>query len=273
MRAARWSLLVVVATLLGACSSGPVRVAAPEPPPATGPRGSLAEPAAAEAVVETPAPAAEAASAPSAPALAPAGLADAEDNPLLGVGVAGPVLAVSGPRAAARPGTVQAASAPPSGSAQPSGRIEIPAIGLNHQTYEGIDIGTINHGPSHWPGTPLPGQPGNTVFPGHRTTFSHPFYDLDKLVPGNDVIFTTASGRFTYKVTQTLIVAPTDIWVIKNTPDATFTLSACNPKGSARQRIIVKGRLAGAPQALQPVTPSPTTTPTTRPRVKFLGLL
>jgi len=153
--------------------------------------------------------------------------------------------------------------------AQPTGRIEIPAIGLNHLTYEGIDLATIDNGPSHWPGTPLPGERGNTVFPGHRTTHSRPFWDIDKLVVGNDVIFTTPAGRFTYKVTQTLIVNAADTWVVNGTPDATFTILGCHPKGSARQRYVVKGKLVGAPAPLAPIRPAPTTT-TTRPR--FLGI-
>jgi sortase (surface protein transpeptidase) len=78
------------------------------------------------------------------------------------------------------------------------------------------------------------------------------------------VIFTTASGRFTYKVTQTLIVGARDVWVVNPTPDATFTIMACHPKGSARQRYVVKGTLVAAPPP--PPKPSPPTT-------KFLGLL
>lgn len=144
-----------------------------------------------------------------------------------------------------------------------TGRIEIPAIGLSHPTFEGVALATINHGPSHWPGTPLPGEPGNTVFPGHRTTYSRPFWDIDELVPGDEVIFTTPAGRFTYRVTETLIVGEYERWILRSTAEPTFTIFACHPKGSARQRFVVKGELVSAPATTTTVPPSSTTTTTT----------
>ena len=74
---------------------------------------------------------------------------------------------------------------------------------------------------------------------GHRTSHDHPFLEIDKLVAGDTVIFTTVEGRFTYKVTSTKIVNPTDTWIIDQTNDATATLFACHPLHSTRQRIVV----------------------------------
>lgn len=156
------------------------------------------------------------------------------------------------PRAAARTGT------PPV-----TGRIEIPKIGLSHTTYEGNTLAEIDHGPSHWPGTAMPGQPGNTVFPGHRVTHTRPFYSIEQLAPGDQVIFTTASGRFAYQVTKAFVVEPSDTWIIRQTEDATFTIFACHPRGSAAQRYVVQGRLATAPAAARP---HPSTTTTQPPR-------
>ncbi len=267
MRATRWSLLVAVVTLIAACSSGGVEVTMPEPPPVTAP-ADVAEPAVADAVTEPPAPAAEPQAVAELPAPSPdEAPAAAEDDPVpLGAAPRAPVGRTGAPAA----GGVQAAHAAPARRAQPTGRIEIPAIGLNHATYEGIDLATIDNGPSHWPGTPLPGQQGNTVFPGHRTTHSRPFWDMDRLVPGNEVIFSNSTGRFTYRVREVFIVNANETWVVNNTPDATFTIIACHPKGSARQRIVAKGNLVSAPLA-PPAPPKPAPTPTTRQ--KFLGIL
>jgi sortase A len=123
------------------------------------------------------------------------------------------------------------------------GTISIPKIGLEHPIYEGITLTVINHGPGHWPGSALPGRRGNTVFPGHRVTHSHPFLDIDRLAPGDQVTFRTDDGTFTYAVTGTQIVTPDAMWVIDPTPQPTMTLIACHPKHSARQRIIVTGKL------------------------------
>lgn len=154
------------------------------------------------------------------------------------------------------PGEVEAEDDRPGGAPPVTGQIEIPKIGLTHQTYEGNTLEEIDWGPSHWPGTPMPGEKGNTVYPGHRTTHTRPFYDIDLLAEGDSVIFTTAAGRFVYRVTHTFVVEPQDVWIVGNTPDPTFTIFACHPKGSAAQRYVVKGRLASAPP--------PTTTTTTK---------
>ena len=123
------------------------------------------------------------------------------------------------------------------------GTINIPKIGLVHPIYEGITLTVIDHGPGHWPGTAMPGHRGNVVFPGHRVTHTHPFLNLDRIAPGDPVIFQTPDGTFTYQVTSIQIVKPTDLWVIDQTPDPTMTLIACHPKHSAAQRIVVKGKL------------------------------
>jgi sortase A len=123
------------------------------------------------------------------------------------------------------------------------GTIEIPKIGLLHPVFEGITLTVIDHGPGHWPGSALPCQAGNTVFPGHRVTHSHPFLNLDLVAPGDQIVFRMPGRDCVYKVTGTQIVGPNDIFVTDPTPTPTVTLIACHPKHSAAQRIVVKGTL------------------------------
>lgn len=137
------------------------------------------------------------------------------------------------------------------------GSIHIPSIGLQHAVFEGVTLTIINEGPGHWPGSAMPGQVGNTVFPGHRTTYSRPFHDLDKLVPGDDVVFQMPEADYVYKVVETKIVTPEELWVIDQGVTPTFTLIACHPKGSARQRIVVKGDLAATIPKVVPTTAVP----------------
>ena len=61
------------------------------------------------------------------------------------------------------------------------GRLEIPALGLDVALHQGIEMRVIDRGPSHWPGTALPGQPGNVVIAGHRVTNTRPFRYIDTL--------------------------------------------------------------------------------------------
>jgi sortase A len=125
------------------------------------------------------------------------------------------------------------------------GVVEIPKIGLVHPVYEGITLTVIDHGPGHWPGSAMPCEAGNAVFPGHRVTHSHPFLDLDRLSPGDQIVFRMPGRDCVYAVTGTQIVRPTDVWVTDPTPQPTVTLIACHPKHSAARRIVVKGRLIG----------------------------
>jgi LPXTG-site transpeptidase (sortase) family protein len=121
------------------------------------------------------------------------------------------------------------------------GEVRIPKIGLVHPVYEGVTLTVVDRGPGHWPGSAVPGQLGNAVFAGHRVTHSHPFRHVDKLVPGDDIIFAMPNGTFTYKMTKQEIVKPTDTWIVNPTPDATLTLFACHPPGSAAKRIVIRG--------------------------------
>lgn len=125
----------------------------------------------------------------------------------------------------------------------PGGIIEIPRIHLKMAFVEGDDRDALKKGPGHYPDTPFPGTIGNAAIAGHRTTYLHPFYDIDKLRPGDKIIITTLAGKFTYKYKWQAIVKPTEVSVVDNTPDAELTLTSCNPKYSAAQRIVTRAVL------------------------------
>lgn len=129
----------------------------------------------------------------------------------------------------------------------PFGRIAIDRIGLDAVIFEGVDGKTLKLGPGHMPATPLPGQPGNAVISGHRTTYGRPFYDFDLLVVGDSIRVETALGMNTYAIRQILVVAPTDVWVTDPIDGAWLTLTTCNPKFSAAERLIVQAELIEGP--------------------------
>lgn len=133
--------------------------------------------------------------------------------------------------------------------------ISMPTLGVEDDVHSGMTLTALNRGPSWWPGTALPGQLGNVVIGGHRTTYSRPFRDLDQLQPGDPVIMTTAAGQFTYAVVGTEVVDPSAIQIADQTLGYTATLFACHPPGSAAYRIVAKLQLVDA--AGQPV-PGPT---------------
>jgi sortase A len=119
------------------------------------------------------------------------------------------------------------------------GTISIPKIGVSSTMYEGIRMTTLDYGPGHWPGTALPGQAGNVVVGGHRTSKHQVFRDVDQLVAGDEIVFEDDRGRHVYRVSRVEIVEPTAVWIVNPTETPTATLFACHPPGSTRQRIVV----------------------------------
>ena len=146
---------------------------------------------------------------------------------------------------------------PPEGDA--AAHIVIPDIGVDKIVVEGVSVSNLKRGPGHYPDSPLPGQPGNAAIAGHRTTYGAPFNRVDELDPGDDILVTTRQGAFRYEVRETQIVRPSQVEVLDDFGDNRLTLTACNPKYSARQRIVVVADLAPS------VEPAPAPTPTTTP--------
>ena len=134
-----------------------------------------------------------------------------------------------GEPAGSGPPTVAPTVAPPP-PGQPVGVISIPRIGLQMVAVEGTDAEQLRSGPGHYPGTPLPGEQGNVAIAGHRTTYLHPFYNLDAPVPGDVVNLLTVQGLFVYRVTSSQAVAPTDVAVVAPPATLTLTLTICNPR-------------------------------------------
>lgn len=146
---------------------------------------------------------------------------------------------------------------------EPVAKLSIPDIGLDWTVVSGVGTDPLRNGPGHYPGTPLPGMGGNAGIAGHRTTWGAPFNRIDELDPGDLITVQTVQGRFEYRVMEQengkghFIVTPDRVDVLSqgftDRPNR-LTLTACHPKFSARQRIIVVAELIGAPA---PTIPRP----------------
>lgn len=129
------------------------------------------------------------------------------------------------------------------------GRLAIPAIEIDEVMFEGVGTETLKKGPGHMPWTPVPGQPGNAVISGHRTTFGRPFYDLDKLEEGDRIEVETAVGVHVFEIRTKIVVEPTDVWVTEHKQGAWLTLTTCHPHFSAAERLIIQAELVEGPNA------------------------
>ena len=92
-----------------------------------------------------------------------------------------------------------------------------------------------------------PGQVGNTVISGHSSNdfidggeYKFVFALLERLAPG-DIFYLNYEGtRYTYTVTRTRVVKPTDVSsLVYETTKPEVTLITCTPLGTALNRLLV----------------------------------
>jgi sortase A len=133
---------------------------------------------------------------------------------------------------------------------EPIGWLEIPRIGVSGVVVHGDGETALNVGIAHLPETPLPWGAGNSALAAHRDTFFRP---LRHVRPADVLRLTTPHGQFEYRVRETFVVDPEDVWVLGPTLAPTLTLITCYPfnyLGSAPQRFIVRAeRVDGRPAA------------------------
>jgi len=128
---------------------------------------------------------------------------------------------------------------------QPIGRIVIPAIGVDVVMVEGTGKTDLKQGPGHWPETPFPGEGGNFVVSGHRTTYGAPFRRLNDLKPGDDIFAVLPYSLVHYQVTDVFIVYPDEVETVAQRGQEQISLAACHPLYSAKKRIVVQGDMVG----------------------------
>jgi sortase A len=150
--------------------------------------------------------------------------------------------------------------------------LRIPRFGSDFRfvIVHGVDQDDLRKGPGHYPGSAMPGQLGNFVVSGHRTTYSAPFNRAGDLRKGDRILIDTRARQYVYQVTGRRIVKPDAVEVTAPVPlrpkarptEKLITLTTCHPKYSARERLIIFGRLVSevprvtAPSAAEPARPA-----------------
>lgn len=128
-------------------------------------------------------------------------------------------------------------------------RIIIPKLQVDDVVVKGTKYRDLLVGPGLLEGTPLPGEPGNSVVAGHRDTF---FRHVGELSKGDEILVRRDGHEYRFHVTRKQIVLPSDTSVLDNTPDPELTLVTCYPTywiGPAPKRLIIQARLATPAEA------------------------
>jgi len=129
------------------------------------------------------------------------------------------------------------------------GVIYIPRFGEDHARplTGGVSLGVLDTlGLGHYPGTQMPGEVGNFAVAGHRQTHGQVLDLIHTLVPGDKIYIQTKDGFYTYVFRNNEIVMPDQVEVIAPVPakpdakptERYLTMTACNPRFGAEERII-----------------------------------
>lgn len=153
----------------------------------------------------------------------------------------------------------------------PVARLRIPRLGYDEIVLEGATLRTLAFGPARLRSGAAPGEPGNLVLAGHRTSWFRP---LEALAPGDTIEVEWRDSRLgnpsavdsrrgdsgahprrrdahnsiglrahSYVVQAVYVVSPEDVSLLGPTPDDALTLVTCYPFGLgpiSPQRFVVR---------------------------------
>ncbi|OGO72681.1 MAG: hypothetical protein A2Z49_08685 [Chloroflexi bacterium RBG_19FT_COMBO_56_12] len=122
-------------------------------------------------------------------------------------------------------------------------RIQIPALDIDAPIVQGDGWEQLKKGVGQHVGSANPGDKGNVVLSAHNDIFGELFRDLDRLKAGDQVILYTNQGAYTYIISDSKVVEPTQVEVMESTSLPSVTLISCYPYLVDNQRIVVTARL------------------------------
>lgn len=152
-------------------------------------------------------------------------------------------------------------------------RLIIPKLNVDVPVAFGINYNDVfeamNHGVAQFmiPGADaMPGQIGNLVISGHSAgdiysdnPYKFIFSGLERLEAGDLIYINYNSVRYTYRMTGSQVVEPTDVQaLIYSTDKPILTLITCTPLGTSRYRLLVIAEQISPDYSGETSTPEPT---------------
>jgi sortase A len=108
--------------------------------------------------------------------------------------------------------------------------IIIPSIALDISIFEGSNEKVLDQGAWLKPNGSNPGENGNIILTGHRYTYFNgvrPFYNMDKVVKGDEISIIWRGEKIDYKVLDKFTVKPQDTWVENQREGKYLTIYTC----------------------------------------------
>ena len=130
---------------------------------------------------------------------------------------------------------------------EPIAMLKVPRLGIDMVVVEGSSAEDLKAGPGHLRVSPLPGEFGNAVIVGRRTTYGGVFRNLDRLRPGDIFTAVTGQGTFTYKTVEVRRAAEGNADPLTGTLDSRLTLATSDPAMVGSGRLYAVAKLVGRP--------------------------
>jgi sortase A len=131
----------------------------------------------------------------------------------------------------------------PTPGPEQANRIQIPAIGVDAPIVQGDGWEQLKKGVGQHIGSANPGEKGNVVLSAHNDIFGEIFRDLDQLEPGDEITIYTNQRAYTYVVSESAIVEPTQVELMESTSQPALTLVSCYPYLVDDKRIAITSHL------------------------------
>jgi sortase A len=142
------------------------------------------------------------------------------------------------------------------GHAETIGLVYIPRFGPTYTRpiVEGTSQDVLDTlGLGHYSHTAMPGAVGNFALAGHRQTHGAVLDAIHTLVPGDRIYVQTKDGYYTYVFRNNQIVLPSRTDVLEPVPtlpgvaptERFLTMTSCNPRFGAQERIIAYALMEG----------------------------
>ena len=129
-----------------------------------------------------------------------------------------------------------------------------PAIGANAKIVANVNsadstdyLAALKKGVAHAAGSAYPGENGHIFLFAHSTdyfwnvgNYNAVFYLLYKVKQNDEVNLFYKDRRYTYKVTGSKIVDPSEVeYLTRKSPDELVTLQTCWPPGTTLKRLLI----------------------------------
>ena len=126
-------------------------------------------------------------------------------------------------------------------------KIEAPLVFASGTSKKELNA-ALDQGVVIYPGSKLPGEPGevfltghSSVYPWNKTPFGQVFTLIDKLEAGDIATLYYGQYKYDYKMTKKSQVKPNEVHLNAQTGQNTLVLMTCWPPGTTLKRLLVEG--------------------------------